>query len=91
MKMIRRILVVAALAAPVAAFAADGATQGAGTATPVPRKADAPPPGTGNTNVNGTQHRFNQKWLRAYCEDQARKQGQTGAKAKAAIAACEKS
>lgn len=89
--MIRRILVIVALAAPVAIFAADDAMQGAGTAKARQQKADTPPPGTGNTNVNGTQHRFNQKWLRAYCEDQARRQGLTGAKAKAAIAACEKS
>jgi hypothetical protein len=89
--MVKEFRVIAALSASLSAFAVYGANPDTnGPAAGAQQKAPVNP-GTGNTNVNGTQHRLNQKWLRAYCEDQARKQGLTGPKAKAAVAACEKS
>jgi hypothetical protein len=83
--MFRLIPVAAALTLSLASFAANPGnnsttTQGSGTT------ANAP-----TTHIDGTKHRSDKKTLKANCEAQVRRQNLTPQKAKAAIAACEKS
>jgi hypothetical protein len=79
--MFKQLLVAAALALPVASFAVEGPANG-GTATDQT---------VGKTNVNPTGNHTVKKATKAACEVKVKNQGlKDPAKAKAAIAACEK-
>jgi len=83
--MIKHILAAVALTLPLAGFA--GTTGSSGTTTTNSGKTASAP----TSKVDGTKHRSDKKTLKAYCETQVKQQGLKGAKAKSAIAACEKS